>query len=121
GDPAGGRPRSRGRGRPWGPASGQPDLHSVTGANVSAVGAAGSTLGGGTGWLHRMFGLSCDNLLAAEIVTADADVASASAGENPDLFWALRGGGNFGAVTNLTFALHPIGPAHVGLVACPMD
>ena len=94
----------------------------VTGANVSAVGAAGSTLGGGTGWLHRVFGLSCDNLLAAEIVTADADVVSASAGENPDLFWALRGGGgNFGAVTSLTFALHPIGPAHVGLVACPMD
>ena len=61
----------------------------VTGANVSAVGVGGSTLGGGTGCLHRMFGLSCDNLLAAEIVTADTDVLSASAGEHPELFWAL--------------------------------
>jgi FAD/FMN-containing dehydrogenase len=94
----------------------------VTGADVSPVGVAGATLGGGAGWLHRMFGLSCDNLLAAEIITADAQVLPASADEHPDLFWALRGGGgNFGAVTSLTFALHPVGPAYVGTVVCPMD
>ena len=94
----------------------------VTGADVSPVGVAGATLGGGAGWLHRMLGLSCDNLLAAEIVTADAQVLPASADEHPDLFWALRGGGgNFGAVTSLTFALHPVGPVHTATVVCPME
>jgi hypothetical protein len=94
----------------------------VTGADVSPVGVGGVTLGGGAGWLHRMFGLSGDNLLAAEIVTADAEVLRVSAREHPELFWALRGGGgNFGAVTSFTFALHPVGPVHAGTVVCRMD
>jgi FAD/FMN-containing dehydrogenase len=94
----------------------------VTGADVTPVGVAGATLGGGVGWLHRMHGLSGDNLLAAEVVTADAEVLPVSAEEHPDLFWALRGGGgNFGAVTSFTFALHPVGPVHVGKVLCPME
>ena len=94
----------------------------VTGADVPPVGVGGATLGGGVGWLHRMLGLSCDSLIAAEIVTAGADVLRVSAHEHPELFWALRGGGgNFGAVTAFTFALHPVGPVHTGTVVCPME
>jgi FAD/FMN-containing dehydrogenase len=92
----------------------------VTGADVSAVGVGGATLGGGLGWLDRVLGLSCDNLLAAEIVTADAEVRWASADSHPELFWALRGGGgNFGAVTAFTFAVHPVGPVQLGTAICP--
>jgi len=94
----------------------------VTGADVPPVGVGGATLGGGVGWLHRMLGLSCDSLIAAEIVTAGADVLRVSAHEHPELFWALRGGGgNFGAVTSFTFALHPVGPVHTGTVICPKE
>jgi len=92
----------------------------VTGADVSAVGVGGATLGGGLGWLDRVLGLSCDNLLAAEIVTADAEVRWASADSHPELFWALRGG-NFGAVTAFTFAVHPVGPVQLGTAICPID
>jgi FAD/FMN-containing dehydrogenase len=89
----------------------------------STTGVAGLTLGGGFGWLSREHGLSVDNLVSAEIVTANAERVRASASENPDLFWAIRGGGgNFGVVTMFEFQLHPVGPDIVGgLIVFPFD
>ncbi|MEX3843459.1 FAD-binding oxidoreductase [Paraburkholderia sp. BR10882] len=89
----------------------------------STTGVAGLTLGGGFGWLSRRFGMSVDNLVAADVVTADGNLLRASAEENADLFWALRGGGgNFGVVTMFEFALHPVGPEiYGGLVVLPFD
>ncbi len=81
------------------------------GGVVSTTGIAGLTLGGGIGWLRRKYGLSIDSLVSVDIVTAEGEFLVASAGENPDLFWGIRGGGgNFGIVTSFEYQLHPVGP-----------
>ncbi|MBW3660948.1 MAG: FAD-binding oxidoreductase [Gemmatimonadetes bacterium] len=97
-------------------------LATPTGIN-STTGIAGLTLGGGFGWLSRKHGLTVDNLLSADVVTPDGEIVRASEFENPDLFWAIRGGGgNFGVVTSFEFELHPVGPEVLsGLVVHRFD
>lgn len=94
----------------------------TTSGIVSTTGLAGLTLGGGLGWLVRKYGLTCDNLLAVDIVTADGQLQTACATENEDLFWAVRGGGaNFGVVTSFEYQLHPVGEVLGGMVTHPYD
>ena len=101
----------------WRELNRETQLHGLatTGGVVGSTGIAGLTLGGGVGWLMPKYGLALDNLRAADLVMADGRVVRASADENPDLFWAIRGGGgNFGIATSLEYTLHPVGPMITG-------
>ena len=90
--------------------------------SAADVGVAGFTQGGGIGWLGRKYGLSCNSVLAAEIVTVDGELVRADAETNPDLFWALRGGGgNFGVVTALELRLYPLATVYAGMLAFPQE
>jgi FAD/FMN-containing dehydrogenase len=108
----------------WGELDRQTQVHGLAtpGGIVSDTGIAGLTLGGGFGWLSRAYGLTCDNLLSAEVVTADGRLLRTSATENANLFWGLRGGGgNFGVVTSFRFQLHAVGPTVMaGIALYPM-
>ena len=100
-------------GATWGDVDAATQAHGLAtpGGLISDTGVAGLTLSGGVGWLRSAYGLCIDNILAVDMVTADGSLARASLSENPDLFWAIRGGGgNFGIVVNFEFALHPVGP-----------
>ncbi|OKO87517.1 hypothetical protein AC629_13725 [Bradyrhizobium sp. NAS80.1] len=115
-DVAGKTVRAQG-GVTWGEVNRETQLHglAVTGGVVSTTGIAGLTLGGGLGWLMGKYGLALDNLRAVELVTADGKVLRASKQEEPDLFWAIRGGGgNFGIATSLEYDLHTVGPIITG-------
>jgi FAD/FMN-containing dehydrogenase len=109
----------------WNEFNRETQLHGLatTGGVVSSTGIAGLTLGGGLGWLMGKHALALDNLLSAEVVLADGRIVTASAGDNADLFWALRGGGgNFGVATSFEYRLHPVGPMVTGgLIAYPFS
>ena len=115
-DPVGRTVRAEG-GVQWGEFDAATQAHglAVTGGRHPDTGIAGLTLGSGSGWLERKFGYVCDNLVKAEMVTADGQQVIACETENPDLFWAIRGGGgNFGVVTAFHLRLHPLGPVVMG-------
>jgi FAD/FMN-containing dehydrogenase len=112
-----GRTVRAGPGLTWAELNGATQEHglAVTGGVVSTTGISGLTLGGGIGWLMPKYGLATDNVLSAEVVTADGRILTASEQENPDLFWGLRGGGgNFGVVSSFTYRLHEVGPTITG-------
>src|SRR6195256_2455569 len=109
----------------WAELNRETQLHglAVTGGVVSSTGIAGLTLGGGLGWLMGKYCIAIDNLRSVELVTAEGKVVRTSKDEEPDLFWAVRGGGgNFGVATSFEFQLHPVGPTVTGgFVAHPFD
>lgn len=108
----------------WGEFDRETQKHGLAtpGGAISSTGIAGLTLGGGFGWLSRSYGLACDNLLEAEVVTPAGDVLIANAEQNADLFWGLRGGGgNFGVVTRLDYQLHPVNELLAGLILHTRD
>jgi FAD/FMN-containing dehydrogenase len=108
----------------WGEFDAEAEKYSLatTGGVISSTGIAGLTLGGGIGWLMGKHGLSCDNLISADLVNADGRHMIASASENQDLFWAIRGGGgNFGIVTAFEYRLHSLKSVHGGVVLYPRD
>jgi FAD/FMN-containing dehydrogenase len=118
-DPGARRVRA-GAGLTWADLDAATQAHGLatTGGRVSTTGVAGLTLGGGSGWLERSYGLACDNLTAAELVLASGERVRADEHEHEELLWALRGGGgNFGVVTALEFRLHPVGPNVYGGLA----
>jgi FAD/FMN-containing dehydrogenase len=123
-DPDGRRVRV-GAGVNWGEFDRATQAHGLatTGGRVSTTGVAGLTLGGGSGWLERLHGLTCDSLLSVDLVTADGRQVTASEDQHPELFWALHGaGGNFGVATSFEFRLFPVGPiVTAGLLAWPGD
>ena len=122
-DPANRRARAEG-GATWGGFDHETQAFGLatTGGIVPSTGIAGLSLGGGIGYLNRKHGLACDNLLSAEVVTADGALLRASPGEHADLFWGLRGGGgNFGVVTSLEYQVHPVGPVLAGEVIYPLE
>ena len=108
----------------WGELNREAALHGLatTGGVVSTTGIAGLTLGGGLGWLNGVYGLAVDNVLSVELVTADGHVLQVSEQSEPDLFWALRGGGgNFGVATWFEYRLHPLAEVTGGIVAHPFE
>jgi FAD/FMN-containing dehydrogenase len=122
-DPGAGKARAEG-GATWGDFNAATGAHGLatTGGIISTTGVGGLTLGGGIGYLTRRLGLSCDNLISAEVVTADGRAVTASETENQDLFWALRGGGgNFGVVTAFDFRLAPIATIYGGLILFELE
>jgi FAD/FMN-containing dehydrogenase len=114
-----------GAGATWGDfdRAGEPYGLATTGGRVSTTGVAGFTLGGGSGWIERQFGLACDSLISVDLVLADGSQITTSQSAHPELFWALHGGGgNFGVATSFEFALHPVGPEVLaGLLLWPSD
>ncbi len=117
------RVMTAGAGLTWGELDAATQRHGLatTGGIITSTGVAGLTLGGGHGWLMRKHGLTCDNVLGFEVVTADGRRLRVGADEHPELYWGLRGGGgNFGVVTAFDFRLHPVGTILAGLIVYPL-